>query len=144
MGVIYDNEGPSYYDSGGYNHPRYTGGTVLLAIVILLMFFFWADLAPLRNNLSNWISGNHNPTALPAETSRTGNNTATWHVTADNLALRKKPSRLARASYALPRGTKVVLLGNTQQETAGAVWFKVRVETFRGRRIGWVNQQYLE
>ena len=76
------------------------------------------------------------PTTVPrAETRR---------ITADNLDLREEPTSSAWASYSLPRGTKVTLLGDTHQEPDGEVWLKVRVETRDGKQVGWVNQQYLE
>lgn len=66
------------------------------------------------------------------------------HITANNLDLRDEPNNSARARYSLPKGTRIVLLGNTEQDFDGEVWFKVRVATFNGTRVGWVNQRYFE
>jgi uncharacterized protein YgiM (DUF1202 family) len=141
--IIYDNEQPSYYDSGSLNNPRYNGGFFLLLVVILLLLFFWTDLPRLRNNLDYWLSGNSNSAILPVKDSVTGNNTEIRYVTADNLNLREQPSELARATYQLPRGTKVALLGNSHQEPDGDVWLKVKAESFVGMQVGWVRQLWL-
>jgi uncharacterized protein YgiM (DUF1202 family) len=141
--IIYDNEQPAYYDSGGYNNPRYNGGYVLLTIIILLILFFWGDLPRLRNNLAYWLTGNPNSTILPVEAAITRNNTDIRYVTADNLNLREEPSNLARSSYILPRGTKVALLGESHQESDGSVWLKVKAQSFAGTQVGWVRQLWL-
>jgi hypothetical protein len=65
-------------------------------------------------------------------------------VNADSLNLREQPGNDARASYILPRGANVELLGESHQELDGNVWLKVRVETLEGTYVGWVSQQYIE
>jgi hypothetical protein len=58
--------------------------------------------------------------------------------------MREQPGFYAQSSYILPRGTEVALLGESHQELDGNVWLKVRVETFEGPYVGWVNQEYVE
>jgi len=58
--------------------------------------------------------------------------------------MREQPGSGAQVGYILPRGTNVALLGESYQEFDGDVWLKVRVETFEGPYVGWVNQQYVE
>lgn len=141
--IIYDNDQQSYYDSGNHDNPRHHGGFFLSLVIILLLLFFWADLPRLRNNLAYWLTGDTHSTIFPVKDSVTGNNTEIRYVTADNLNLREQPSELARASYQLPRGTKVVLLGDSHQESDGDVWLKVQAESFAGIQRGWVRQFWL-
>jgi uncharacterized protein YgiM (DUF1202 family) len=141
--ILYDNEQQSYSNSVGLNNPRYNGGSFLLLVVILLLLFFWADLPRLRNNLDHLLTGGSNSAILPVKDSAPGNPPEIRYVTADNLNLREQPSELARASYQLPRGTKVALLGNSHQEPDGDVWLKVRTESFVGLQVGWVRQLWL-
>lgn len=146
MAHIYDNEQQPYYDSGGFNNPRYNrynGGFFFLIVIIFLLLFFWTDLPQLRNSLDHWLSGTPFFTILPVELSVTGNNTEIRYVTADNLNLREQPSERARASYLLPRGTKVALLGDSHRESDGDVWLKVKAESFVGMQVGWVRQLWL-
>ncbi len=92
-----------------------------------------------------WLRRNLNTVSRPAvQGSITRPLTNIRYVTADNLDLRDEPSQNARASYVLPRGTKVVLLGKSQREHNGDVWLKVRIETLEGSQVGWVSQQYVE
>ena len=141
MAIIYDTDQPAHYgnhyDSPGSYNPRFNGSFALLVIVILLLMLFWGDLPWLRRNL--------NTVSRPAvQGSITRPLTNIRYVTADNLDLRDEPSQAARASYILPRGTKVVLLGKSQRELDGDVWLKVRIETLEGSQVGWVSQQYVE
>ena len=148
--IIYDNDQPGHYNSTGYHSPRSNGSYALLAIVILFVLFFWADLGGLRANLDSWLRGNPNSRVMPhsrvmpVEGSIINPITEIRYVTADNLNMREQPGSDAQAGYILPRGTKVALLGESHQELNGDIWLKVRVETFEGPYVGWVNQQYVE
>jgi Bacterial SH3 domain len=142
--IIYDNDQPGHYNSGGHYSSRSNGSYALLAIVILLVLFFWADLGWLRSNLDSRLRGNPNSRVMPVERPIINSITEIRYVTADNLNMREQPANNAQASYILPRGTKVELLGESHQELNGAVWHKVRVQTFEGTSVGWVNQQYVE
>ncbi len=141
--MVYDNEQQSYYGSGRFNNPRYNGGFFLLLVVILLLLFFWADLPGLRNSLEQWLSVNSNSAIFSVAVPITENNSEIRSVTADNLNLREQPSERARASYLLPRGTKVALLGNSHRESNGDVWLKVKADSFAGAQVGWVRQLWL-
>jgi Bacterial SH3 domain len=112
--------------------------------VILLVLFFWTDLPRLLGNLDFWLRDNRNSTVQPVEGSRMPPITEIRRVAADGLNLREQPGNNAQASYILPRGTQVVLLGESHEETDGDVWLRVRVETFEGMRVGWVSQRYVE
>jgi Bacterial SH3 domain len=142
--IIYDNDQPGHYNSTGYNSPRSNGSYALLAIVILFVLFFWADLGWLRANLGSRLRGNPNSRVMPVEGPIINPITEIRYVTADNLNMREQPGSDAQVGYILPRGTNVALLGESHQELDGDVWLKVRVETFEGPYVGWVNQQYVE
>jgi hypothetical protein len=147
--IIYDNDQPGHYNSTGY-HGSSNSGYALLAIVILLVLFFWGDLGWLRANFDSRLRGNPNSSVMPnsrvipVEGSTINPITSVRYVIADNLNMREQPGFYAQASYILPRGTEVALLGESHQERDGNVWLKVRVETFEGPYLGWVNQQYVE
>jgi hypothetical protein len=85
-----------------------------------------------------------NSRVMPVEGSIITPITEVRYVTADNLNMREQPGYNAQASYILPRGTNVALLGESHQELNGDVWLKVRVETFEGPYVGWVSQRYVE
>ena len=142
--IIYDNDQPCHYNSGGHYNSRSNGSYALLAIVILLVLFFWADLGWLRSNLDSRLRSNTNSRVMPVERPIINSITEIRYVTVDNLNMREQPANNAQASYILPRGTKVEFLGESHHELNGAVWLKVRVETFEGPYVGWVNQQYVE
>jgi len=142
--IIYDNDQPGHYNSRGHDRSRSNGSYGLLAIVILLVLFFWADLGGLRANLGSMLSGNPNSRVMPVEGPIINPITGIRYVTADNLNMREQPGGGAQVGYILPRGTNVALLGESYQEFDGDVWLKVRVETFEGPYVGWVNQRYVE
>ena len=142
--IIYDNDQPGHYNSTGYNSPRSNGSYALLAVVILFVLFFWADLDWLRATLGSWPRGNTNSRVMPVEGPIINPIIDTRYVIADNLNMREQPSSGAQVGYILPRGTEVALLGESHQEFDGDVWLKARVETFEGPYVGWVNQQYVE
>jgi uncharacterized protein YgiM (DUF1202 family) len=142
--IIYDNDQPGYHNSTGYNSHRSNGSYALLAVVILFVLFFWADLDWLRANLGSRLRGNPNSRVMPVEGPIINPITEIRYVTADNLNMRERPGSDAQVGYILPRGTRVALLGESHQEFDGDVWLKARVETFDGPYVGWVNQQYVE
>jgi hypothetical protein len=139
--IIYDNDQPGHYNSTGDYGPRSNGSYALLAIVILFVLFFWADLGGLRANLGSWLRGNPNSRVMPnsriipVEGSAINPITGVRYVIADNLNMREQPGSDAQVGYILPRGTNVALLGESHQELDGNVWLKVRVETFEGRML---------
>jgi hypothetical protein len=149
--IIYDNGQPGHYNSAGHYSSRSNGSYALLAIVILFVLFFWADLGWMRGNLDSWLRGNRNSTVQSrnstverVEGSRITSIAEIRHVTVDNLNLREQPGNDAQASYTLPRGTQVALIGESHHRLNGDVWLKVRVETFEGPYVGWVSQRYVE
>jgi SH3 domain-containing protein len=142
--IIYDNDQPGHYNSTDYPGSRSNSSYALLVIVILFVLFFWADLGGLRANLGSWLRGNPNSRVMPVEGPIINPITGIRYVTADNLNMREQPGSGAQVGYILPRGTNVALLGESYQEFDGDVWLKVRVETFEGPYVGWVNQQYVE
>ncbi len=91
-----------------------------------------------------WLGRNPYPAVPPVRRASTNPAPETRYITANNLNLRDQASKVARPSYSLPKGTKVILLGNTEQDFDGEVWFQVRVATLDGTRIGWINQRYFE
>ena len=141
--IIYDNDQPGHYNSTGY-HGSSNSGYALLAVVILFVLFFWADLGGLRATLGSWPRGNTNSRVMPVEGPIINPITDIRYVIADNLNMREQPGSDAQVGYILPRGTKVALLGESHQEFDGDLWLKVRVETFEGPYVGWVNQRYVE
>jgi Bacterial SH3 domain len=141
--IIYDNDQPGHYNSTGY-HGSSNSGYALLAVVILFVLFFWADLGGLRATLGSWPRGNTNSRVMPVEGPIINPITDIRYVIADNLNMREQPGSNAQVGYILPRGTKVALLGESHQEFDGDLWLKVRVETFEGPYVGWVNHQYVE
>jgi hypothetical protein len=142
--IIYDNDQPAHYNSTGYHDHSSNGSYALLGIVILFVLFFWADLGGMRANLGSWLRGNLNSRVMPVEGPIINPITGIRYVTADNLNMREQPGSDAQVGYILPRGTNVALLGESHHEFNGDVWLKVRVETFEGPYVGWVNQQYVE
>ena len=142
--IIYDNDQPVHYNSTGYHGHRSNGSLALLAIVILFVLFFWVDLGGMRANLGSWLRGNPNSRVMPVEGPIINPIIDTRYVIADNLNMREQPGSDAQVGYILPRGTKVALLGESHQEFDGDLWLKVRVETFEGPYVGWVNQRYVE
>lgn len=142
--IFYDNDQPAHHDSAGHNRFRSNGSYALLAIVILFVLFFWADLGWMRGNLDSLMRGSRNSTAQPIEDSRIRPITEIRQVTADRINMREQPGNDARVSWILPRGTKVALLGESRQGPDGDVWLRVRVETNEGTHAGWVSQRYIE
>jgi hypothetical protein len=121
--IIYDNDQPGHYNSTGYHGHRSNGSYALLAIVILFVLFFWADLGWLRADFDSRLRGNPNSSVMPnsrvmpVEGSIINPITGVRYVTADNLNMREQPGFYAQASYILPRGTKVALLGESHQNS---------------------------
>jgi hypothetical protein len=142
--ITYDIDQPVHNNSAGHYRPRFDNSYALLAIVILLVLFFWNDLPRLRSNLGSWLRDNPNSMTTSVQGSTVRPITEMRYVTGDNLNLREQPSKGAQARYTLPRGTKVALLGETHRELDGDVWLKVRVETLEGTYVGWVSQHYVE
>lgn len=134
--IIYDNDQPANYNSARYSGLGSSGSTALLAIIILLILFFWADMPWLRDRI--------NTTIQNVENSRVKSSTEIRHVAADNLNMREQPGIEFQATYILPRGTQVQLLGESQYSFDGDVWLRVRVETLEGPRDGWVSQRYIQ
>jgi hypothetical protein len=147
--IIYDNDQPGRYNSSGYRGSS-NNSYALLAIVILLVLFFWVDLCWLRANFDSRLKGNPNSSVMPnsrvipVEGSTINPIAGARYMIADNPNMREQPGFYAQASNILPRGTEVALLGESHRELDGNVWLKVRVETFEGPYVGWANQQYVE
>ena len=97
--------------------PRSNSSYALLAIVILFVLFFWADLGGLRANLGSRLSGNPNSRVMPVEGPIINPITGIRYVTADNLNMREQPGSDAQVGYILPRGTNVALLGESTRNS---------------------------
>lgn len=140
------------YDERDYGSKGGVGGGSAAAVVILLLLVLYLSgylpwftnasttLRPGAINNSNSGSGVIAPAAgggvfSPSE--------AINYVTADNLYMRRGPGNNSPATYVLPRGTRVTLLGETYREPDGDVWSQVRIETNEGVQIGWVNRRYI-
>ena len=65
------------------------------------------------------------------------------YVTAERLNMRESPGNYSMVTYILPRGTKVVLLGNSYREPDGGLWVQVQIDTMEGVQTGWVNRLYI-
>jgi hypothetical protein len=86
--IIYDNDQPGHYSSTGYHGHRSNGSYALLAIVILFVLFFRADLGGMRANFGSWLRGNPNSIVMPVEGPIINPITEIRYVTADNLNMR--------------------------------------------------------
>ncbi len=148
MARIIGSPGPDvwvrYPNSGSANQVvdedygnRFNGGLVVfIAIILLLLLLYGTDLS--------WFRLNRTAAVTPVEVSLTNPATSVRYVIPDSLNLRVEPNNYAPVSYVLPRGTRVVLLGDSHLERDGDPWVKVSVQTFEGPVVGWVNQQYIE
>jgi hypothetical protein len=109
--IIYDNDQPGRYNSSGY-HGSSNNSYALLAIVILLVLFFWVDLGWLRANFDSGLRDNPNSSVMPnsrvipVEGSTINPITGVRYVIADNLNVREQPGFYAQASYILLRGVE--------------------------------------
>jgi Bacterial SH3 domain len=88
--------------------------------------------------------GYYTTTAQPAEGSSIRPITEIGYVTADNLFMREQPGYGARATYFLPRETRVELLGESHHGLDGSVWLRARIDMAEGINVGWVSRRYIE
>lgn len=148
--INYDEDQSGRYNSASYNNSRANGRFALLAILLLLVLFFWTDLWQVRSRLASLLMSE--PTSVsepiiripPAEAPIVKPVTEARNVTTDNVNMRAQPNNVAKVIQTLPRGTRVAFLGESHQELNGNVWLKVRVETTGGAQVGWVSQRYIE
>ena len=126
---------PAHYDTAGYNGSRPGGVLALAAVVVLLILLIW-NLLPSRTASSR-------VAVAPMEQPTAQYLTNTRFVTVDELNLREGPGGRFVASYILPRGTEVTLLGEAYRDLNGNIWLRVSVETLEGRQVGWVHGQYV-
>ena len=140
------------YDERDYGSKGGVGGGSAAAVVILLL------LVPYLSGYLPWFT-NASTTLRPGAISTTNSgpgvitpaagggvfspSEAINYVTADNLYMRRGPGNNSPATYVLPRGTRVTLLGETYREPDGDVWSQVRIDTNEGVQIGWVNRRYI-
>jgi Bacterial SH3 domain len=136
--VRYPNSAPAnqVVDDDIYSN-RFNGGLVVtIAIILLLLLLYGTDLS--------WFRLNRTVAVTPVEVTVANPAASVRYVIPDSLNLRVSPSNFAPVSYVLPRGTRVVLLGDTHLERDGDPWAKVSVQTLEGPTTGWVNQRYIE
>jgi hypothetical protein len=122
---------------------------VALTVVALAgaAFFFRPQLAELLPGFSAQTSYATAPVARSAPTSAPGSGPAaptpapalSGQVKSDVLNLRAGPGTDQQVIATLRRGTRVLLLNETQT-IAGRTWVKVRA----GEQVGWVSQEFLE
>ena len=110
--IIYDNDQPGHHNSTGYNSNRSNGSYAVLAIVILFVLFFWADLGGLRANLGSRLRGNPNSRVTPVERPIINSITGIRYVTVDNLNMREQPASGAQAAIFCPEELTSRFLGN--------------------------------
>lgn len=150
--VRYPNSGPANQVVDDDYGSRFNGGIVVfIGIILLLLLLYGTDSSWFRFNRTAAVTpveistpAISPPVVRPVEVSVTTPATGVRYVIPESLNLRVDPNNFAPVSYVLPRGTRVVLLGNTHLERDGDPWVKVSVQTFEGPVIGWVNQQYIE
>jgi hypothetical protein len=137
--VRYPNSAPaSPVAEDGYYGNRFNGGLVVFTAIILLLLLLYGT-----SDLS-WFRLNRTAAVTPVEVTLTNPAASVRYVIPESLNLRVDPNNYAPVRYVLPRGTRVVLLGDSHMERDGDPWVKVNVQTFEGPAVGWVNQQYIE
>jgi uncharacterized protein YgiM (DUF1202 family) len=139
------------YDERDYGSgSRFGGGSVAAAVILLLLILYLSGYLP-------WFTGASTTIRTPVTTPIapgivrppvTGGGVlvpsgVVGYVIADNLNMRSGPGNYSPATYILPRGTRVTLLGETYQEADGDLWVQVRIEANEGPQIGWVNRRYI-
>lgn len=139
-------------DYGGGGSSRFGGGSAAAVVILLLLVLYLSGYLPWFTGASTSIrSGVTNTPIIGGGTLRpTGvgggalvPSGAVGYVVANELNMREAPGNYSPATYILPRGTRVTLLGETYRETDGDVWVQVRIETNEGLQIGWVNRRYI-
>jgi len=124
------------YGGGGGSGVGSAGVLVLVVLVILYLsgYLPWFSSASPATYNQGYIA----PT-VPL-TPAVGNIS---YVTAERLNMRESPGNYSMVTYILPRGTKVVLLGNSYREPDGDLWVQVQIDTMEGVQTGWVNRLYI-
>lgn len=148
MARIIEYDERDYGNSGG---SRLGGGGIAAAIILLLLILYLSGYLP-------WFTGSttaFRPGTISTTPVQPGVITtaptrevfvpsgALSYVVADNLYMRQGPGNSSPATYILPRGTQVTLIGETYREPDGDVWSQVRINTNEGVQIGWVNRRYI-
>ncbi len=140
------------YDERDYGGKSgFGGGSAAAAVILILLVLYLSGYLPWFTNAATTIRSG----AIGTTTTRPGVITppsvagvftpseAINYVIADNLYMRQGPGNYSPATYVLPRGTRVTLLGETYREPDGDVWSQVRIDTNEGVQIGWVNRRYI-
>jgi hypothetical protein len=65
-------------------------------------------------------------------------------VAAQTLYLREGPGTQYTATYLLPYDWPLTVLGESEIDSGGDIWVRVRLETNQGLQEGWVNQKYIQ
>ena len=102
---------------------------VILAVAVAILYF--RGQSESSEPGSQPVTGTQPAVIIPAR------------VTASTLYLREGPGPQYQATYLLPRNWQVSILGESQTDSDGEVWVKVRLETRQGLQTGWVNRKYL-
>jgi hypothetical protein len=131
------------YDERDQNDGRggFGGGGVAIAVIATLFVLYYAGYMPgfstafTAVRLTELIPQVETRTVIPAG--------GVGYVIADNLNMRASPGNYGQVAYILPRGTRVELLGESYREPDRDLWVQVRIETYEGPQVGWVNRRYI-
>jgi len=124
-----------------YHNSRHIGGgasaavAALVAVVVVLILQVWTPLSSQTASTRTAVAEMEPPISRDPTNTRL--------VTADDLNLREDPSNWSEASYILPKGTEVTLLGEAHRDLNNNVWLRVSVQTPEGRQSGWVHERYI-
>lgn len=94
---------------------------------------------------------NSTPTPVPQSSKKTistapvtrGVSSSIGYVIVDQVYIHISPNESSRASYILPRGTRVEWIGESYRESNGVFWVKVQIQTGEGAQTGWVKRSYI-
>jgi len=127
-----------------YDERDYGGGggvgSAGIIVVVLLIVLYLSGYLPWFSSASPVLDRGYVAPTTPLAPPVGGNIS---YVTAERLNMRTAPGNYSMVTYILPRGTKVVLLGNSYREPDGDLWVQVQIETMEGLQTGWVNRQYI-
>lgn len=117
------------------------GGRIAIAVIVILFILYYSGYLPGFGALFS--GGRLTELAPSVETVTMRSTGGVSYVIADNLNMRASPGNYGQVTYILPRGTRVELSGESQQEPDGNFWVQVRVETYEGPQVGWVYRRYI-
>ena len=135
--IEYDERG----HGDGQGRGGFGGGGAAVAVIVILFILYYSGYMPGFSTLFTAVRPTEVRSPVEARTIRLAGGVS--QVIADNLNMRASPGNSAQATYILPRGTRVEVLGESYQEPNGDVWVQVRIETYEGPQVGWVNRRYI-